>query len=300
MTTLRRILIGSATIVAACGLASANSITYGIDPTTGNDYVTQTVSATGSTGVLSFLSFASLVAANPGTLAGTTYINGDSTFDYELQTNVSSFTITNNKGSADTVNAQVNDVINVDAGTTMPTSNGTGGGNGDVRTAAAAFGLPITNFTNTTLTNALPAAAMTNITLAAAGNDGSSFTYSPLPVVTTFGIFMSNYGNPGCANNSAFGTLGCSEVLTSNSYATTGFSFGLDGNQQTASSESSSGGGNTTNLNILASSTYNTLGEVTYEYAPPPSGVPEPATMALMGGALLGLGLIGKKRFKNS
>lgn len=36
---------------------------------------------------------------------------------------------------------------------------------------------------------------------------------------------------------------------------------------------------------------------VTYDYSPA-SVAPEPATMALVGGALIGLGLIGKKRFK--
>jgi hypothetical protein len=37
--------------------------------------------------------------------------------------------------------------------------------------------------------------------------------------------------------------------------------------------------------------------EVDYTYNPP-SGTPEPGTMGLLGGALLGLGLIGKKRFR--
>jgi hypothetical protein len=39
---------------------------------------------------------------------------------------------------------------------------------------------------------------------------------------------------------------------------------------------------------------------VVYDYTIPNTGTPEPTTMALMGGALIGLGLIGKKRFKKS
>jgi hypothetical protein len=55
------------------------------------------------------------------------------------------------------------------------------------------------------------------------------------------------------------------------------------------------GGGNVTVSQVTAD---NLSSEVIYDYTIP-GGTPEPTTMALMGGALLGLGLIGK-RFRKS
>jgi len=57
--------------------------------------------------------------------------------------------------------------------------------------------------------------------------------------------------------------------------------------------------GGASNLNTTVRSSTNDAITVVYNYTIS-SGTPEPTTMALMGGALIGLGLFGKKRFKKS
>lgn len=283
-------VIGAA---AACmsSFAMANSITYGFDSSTGLLTVTQTATNPSGLGAFSFLSFAQLVANDPTNLGSAVYANGDSTFDFEYTTDVSAFTIQNLKGSSDTVNAQVQELFTPDGGTTMPGATGTG----DQKRTYAGVGF---GYTGNTINSPLvyTASTMTGITLAANGNPGDTYTQPGLPATATFGIGYNNCSTFGDVSAGDASNLGCSILLSSTSYATSGFSFGIDGQQQTASSET--GGGNSQILSIAATSSFTSEAEVTYEYYIP-SGTPEPTTMFLMGGALIGLGMLGKRLKKN-
>jgi hypothetical protein len=72
-----------------------------------------------------------------------------------------------------------------------------------------------------------------------------------------------------------------------------GLSFNVD--TVTSLISSFAGGQVTVSQVTMASAT----GIVEFDYTIPTSGTPEPTTLALMGGVLLGLGLIGK-RFKKA
>ena len=69
--------------------------------------------------------------------------------------------------------------------------------------------------------------------------------------------------------------------------------YSLDGTTFTSTALSNHGG------NTAASQSTNAdiTGDVIYTYNPPPSGAPEPATLFLMGSALVGVGVL-RKRFK--
>jgi hypothetical protein len=73
----------------------------------------------------------------------------------------------------------------------------------------------------------------------------------------------------------------------------------------TIGSLTAQGAGNTGGTGGGNDISYNVVGDVggtiavLYDYSPNPSGTPEPATMALMGGALIGLGMLGKRLKKN-
>ena|ERR1035438_1783250 len=95
--------------------------------------------------------------------------------------------------------------------------------------------------------------------------------------------------NPGSTNSSGTGVL---DSNLANLVLYTGIgTFNIQYDTLTGSSFVGGGG----NLSLAISNIATADASITYTYGP--SGAPEPATLTLMGSALLGLGLIGRKRF---
>jgi hypothetical protein len=70
---------------------------------------------------------------------------------------------------------------------------------------------------------------------------------------------------------------------------------GTIGNLQATGGPSAAGGLGGPDLFYNANGTVGGTLAVLYDYSPAPTGTPEPATMALMGGALVGIGMLGKR-----
>jgi len=308
MTTLRRILTTAGLVVAAAGLASATSIncsgtlsnptvTFGTDASTGLDTVTQCASFAAPLNTNSPFNFGSF---NSLGITNGVYESADTTFDYQFSNILTQFQVTNNDTETDTINASVQSLITNSSTTTLPNYPSF---SGFLQTADGTNGLLIPNASNTFAPNAgvgtqtTTLAAITGQTLA----QGSTYVYVGLPVTYTDGIYLTINGNNG-NNACSFGDTDRGDDCNShfndsgNFFLTNSFVFGTSDNQMFG--ESVTGSGNL-NLNIIATTNYTAEAEVTYEYTVS-TGTPEPTTMVLMGGALVGLGLFGKKRFRKS
>jgi hypothetical protein len=283
MTTLRRILTTAALVAAVSGLASASPIiTYGVDTATGNDFVTQTITfSSGSLGNLlaTFEGFAALGIANA------TYVNGDTSLDYQFNNVVSNFTVKNTDTQTDTVNFGLQSAVTGDAGITLTNSPSHDKQNACEAVATAGLSTNLSANCGDTFN-------LVSVTGQAIAS-GATFTLSGTPITTTLGIGVGN----GCA----FGVThdagsGCAEQLSNNSAysGSANVSFGVDdtGNY----TFSAANNGSNTDLTFNSTVTESGEAEITYEYTVHVAGTPEPTTLALMGGALLGLGLLGKRR----
>jgi len=268
MTRLRRILTGTALMAIASGLASADTIAYLSVPVTSSFVTDNTYSlslpdfnpAFGTlTGATIYLKFKEDLT----TLGLTNTAPTTQTFDLDVQSNIL-FGSTNSANNADRFTGEILDLFD------------TGIGPGDAS-------LPSPEAT-ITLGGSATGACPTDTPSAAC----SSVNYTPPDEVVsnTDAVYAFPTGT------GLDGLLGLIKNITGADLLNYvgGGTFTLGGS--TKSLTTFAGGGNNINLNVQ--STAKVSAEIDYTYSIP-SGTPEPATMALMGGALLGLGLIGRR-----
>jgi hypothetical protein len=282
MTTLRRILTTAALAALACGMASANSIGYldsqgTVSFTTDGNY-TLTLPDFNTDGGLYTLSSATLyfyAEEDVSSMALSNAALGQETFNIYEDSNVTR-NGANTASSADKYTGEIFDVIDTGLGPGLAQANEN-------------FSGPITlggTGSTPTCPEYTPSASCNSVLFVP-----PDILIQNIDAVYSLPVGTGSQGLTGVVKNITGGdlcnyTLGCSVTAPG--------TFNLTGGTLTA--QTSNGGGGNVTLGLATSANFE--GEIDYTYSIT-STTPEPTTMALLGGALLGLGLIGK-RFKKS
>jgi len=267
---LRRILTGSALLAMACGMANANSI------------ASESVLVTFTTDGTYTLTMNKFNLAGDVLTGATMYFFGSE--------DVSNLALSNSAAITETFDALDTSNLNQSSGNTANAADkytgevldlfDTGIGPGQAQYPLVPG--PIT-------LGALGTPACPEY---APGASCSSVAYTPPDIVANNTDAVYGFA-------SGTGILGVDGVIKNITGAdllnyTGAGTFNLTGGTKNLTTFSGGGG----NINFAISTGATFQAEIDYTYTVP-SGTPEPTTMALMGGALIGLGLIGK-RFKRS
>jgi hypothetical protein len=309
MTTLRRILITAVATAAVSSIASADIIVgyqTTIGPTT-TDLVNASTSA--------------LPSWNPGD--ANSMLSNISGNGYTTGISMASLTAPLTNYILEGFNISVKETLTGNYSITNNSTNSTANGSANIDTYAA---VALNGALSPALTNtADPANDLFNCSATGTGLPSTSCTPGEQatstgggpdpnsPESSTFNITPGGTFNSGTINvNSKWVDYGCEIInqqfcneITANDAAgnllTSGLSL-VNGPPDLTFDISTVTETTTTVTGGNLHSTYNTLVteqvEVTYDYIAL-SGAPEPGTMALLGGALIGLGLIGKRFKKN-
>jgi len=255
-------LLTTSLAATACGVASANSI----------DFLSVPSSISGPTELTYSLALSKFDPGTDGIPLNAT-LSGATIYFFAEET-ISTLTLTNSASGAQTFSFVAGSTVNKGA------SNSANGADAYSPETIVLFSQTITLGGLSHSTNCAPATPTANC---------NAVAYGPL---------SANNLSDGPSGVGGMGVDGETKLITGGDLANyTGVGNFTIGGHTKASSTFGGGGGN---INVTQSTGAEVEAEIDYTYTVP-SGTPEPATMALVGGGLLGLGFLGRfRRKKNS